>query len=396
MRVLHIGKFYPPHRGGIETHLQTLCRGLSRRIEVEVVVANDANQGVVEHDGPVTIRRLPRLFELAGAPICPSLVGSIRRSRTDIIHLHIPNPSAGASILLSRHPAPLVISWHSDIVRQRMLARVIAPIEHLVERRATALIASSSIYADSSPALARHRDKVHIIPYGIEYRVWSAASSTQNAVTVRRRYGDRLLIAVGRLVYYKGFDVLIRAMTAIDGHLLIVGDGPLRASLAHQTVTAGVTARVSFLGDLPQSELIDHLHAADVFVLASIARSEAFGIVQLEAMAVGKPVVNTYLASGVPFVSRDGETGITVPPNSPEALAGAVNRLLDDAALRARYGAAGQRRVANEFNAELMVQRTLDLYRSILAHSSASASPLPKPRNADTDRPRSSRPVWPQ
>jgi rhamnosyl/mannosyltransferase len=166
---------------------------------------------------------------------------------------------------------------------------------------------------------------------------------------------------VGRLVYYKGAEYAVRAMTKIDANLLIIGDGPLKQNLERQARELGVADRVFFLGKVDGS-ISPWYQASDVFILPSIARSEAFGIVQLEAMACGKPVVNTDLASGVPYVSLDGETGITVPPSNPEALADAVNRLLDNPSLRAAYGQAAVRRVQNEFSLDLMVRRTLEVY----------------------------------
>jgi len=191
-------------------------------------------------------------------------------------------------------------------------------------------------------------------------------------------------------VYYKGFDHLIRAMPAVDGHLVIVGEGPLRAKLKRAAASAGVAARVSFRGNLSRDELIDLYQAAAVFVLPSVARSETFGIVQLEAMACGKPVINTRLPSGVPFVSVDGETGITVEPGAPEPLAQAISRLLDDPALRAAYGAAARRRVSRHFSLATMVDRTRDLYEQVLERRATS---LTAKRSSDTDRPRSSPPV---
>ncbi|MGH7880616.1 MAG: glycosyltransferase, partial [Candidatus Binataceae bacterium] len=175
-----------------------------------------------------------------------------------------------------------------------------------------------------------------------------------------------IVLGVGRLVYYKGFEHLIRAMARVAGHLLIVGEGPRHLQLERAARVAGVGARVSFLGDLSRDELIATYHAADVFVLPAVARSEAFGIVQLEAMACGRPVVNTRVASGVPFVSIDSETGITVEPGAPEALSAALNLLLDDPELRARYGAAGAQRVRDHFDLATMLDRTLALYRQIL------------------------------
>ena len=173
------------------------------------------------------------------------------------------------------------------------------------------------------------------------------------------------MISVGRLVYYKGFDVLIRAMASVRGKLVIVGDGPLRGELQGLAAQLGVTDKVVFAGEINNAGVMPYYHAADLFALASVARSEAFGIVQIEAMAAGLPVVNTSLDSGVPFVSLDGQTGLTVPPENPTALAGAINRLLDDDGLRQSLGQAGVRRARQEFSLDTMLRRTLELYQTV-------------------------------
>jgi len=394
MRVVHLGKFYPSHRGGIESHLELLCRGLGRALEVEVIVANGSNTTVVEDDRGVAVRRLACIGNFRSAPLCPTIVREIRRVRADLIHLHMPNPLVAIAFLLICNAAPLFVSWHSDILRQRLLGRLIAPLQRIVVGCAAALIASSPNYLDGSPTLASNRSRVQVIPYGIDQREFARPHDYSAVAAIRRRYGERIVLAVGRLVYYKGFDYLIRAMREVDGRLLIVGEGPLQASLKEAAAAADVSDRVHFLGDLDRPALIDHYHAADIFTLPSIARSEAFGIVQLEAMAAGKPIINTRLDSGVPFVSRDGETGLTVEARSAPALAQALNRLFANPELRARFGAAAAQRVAREFNAELMVNRTLELYRQVLARSPMAPRLVSESRTSDTASPRSSRQAW--
>ena len=191
--------------------------------------------------------------------------------------------------------------------------------------------------------------------------------------SVRERFGERLVISVGRLVYYKGFDVLIRAMASVRGKLVIVGDGPLRGELESLASELGVTGKVIFAGGINNAGVTPYYHAADLFALASVARSEAFGIVQIEAMAAGLPVVNTGLDSGVPFVSLDGQTGLTVPPGDPQTLAVAINRLLDDDGLRKSLGEAGVRRARQEFGVGTMLNRTLELYENV-THRNESGS----------------------
>ncbi len=363
LRVLHVGKFYPPHKGGMESHLQSLCGELKKSIDVEVVVASDDRYSSEEMVEGVKVTRIGNVLEMAAAPICPGMVRKIRQIKADIIHLHLPNPTAILAYLASGHTGKLVVTYHSDVVRQRILGRVFQPILHETLKRCAALIATSPNYVDSSPLLSAYRDRCHVIPLGIEVRQFQQRDAAAVA-GIREQYGERIVISVGRLTYYKGFEYLIRAMAEVKGRLLIVGTGPLRKDLERETQRCGLNGRVIFLGEV--ENLVSYYHAADLFVLASVARSEAFGIVQLEAMACGKAVVNTRLESGVPFVSVDKITGLTVPPTNSRELARAINQLLDDPACCTRYGQAGRRRVEQEFSLEVMARRTLQLYQDVM------------------------------
>lgn len=364
MRVLHVGKFYPPHKGGIETYLESLCRELKSSVALDVVVSADDRRSHDEVVDGVPVRRLPTWFTFSSAAIGPGLVRAIRKSPADIVHLHFPNPVAVLSWLASGHQGRLVVSYHSDIVRQKMLGAVFAPFLRAALRRASAIISASPNYIESSPVLREFQERCVMIPYGVTPEDFEAVDADQVAV-IRASAGPRLILAVGRLVGYKGFEYLIRAMAAVDAHLILIGDGPLRENLLAEALKAGAGEKIHFAGEV--ADLRPYLQAADVFVLPSISRAEAFGIVQLEAMACGKPVVNTNLDSGVGFVSVNGETGLSVPPRDPAALAAAVNRLLDDADLRARFGSAAKERVMREFTVEHMARRTLRLYESILS-----------------------------
>jgi rhamnosyl/mannosyltransferase len=292
-------------------------------------------------------------------------VREIRRSDADIIHIHLPNPIAVLAYLASGHPGRLVVTYHSDTVRQKILGALFEPFLHQALRRSSAIIATSPDYRQTSLVLRRYLDRCHVIPYGIELDDFEQRDEAA-AGKLREQYGDRLVISVGRLVYYKGFEYLIRAMKQVQGKLLIVGDGPLRADLEGLAQSLDLGGKVIFAGEIQNKSVIPYYHAADVFALASIARSEAFGIVQIEAMAAGLPVVNTKLDSGVPFVSLHDRTGLTVPPGDPDALAAAINRLLDAPDLRRSLGAAARTRARQEFNVATMGARTLDLYHLVM------------------------------
>jgi glycosyltransferase involved in cell wall biosynthesis len=372
--VTQVGKFYPPHMGGMETHLQTLSSELSRWIGLSVIVSNDASHTRHEVVDGIAVMRLATMATIRSMPICPHLVAALRSDQSDIIHLHLPNPAALIAYLMSGRRGPLVLTWHSDLVRQKLLSRVLAPLHRWFVRNATQCIATSPDYVESSPILSVRQEDCRVIPYGIPLERFAEPGNA--ADKLRHRYGPRIVLAVGRLIYYKGFEYLIRAMARIDGKLILIGEGPLHSRLELIANEMGVRERVFFTGEIDNQKLAPYYYAADVFVLPSVERTEAFGIVQLEAMACGKPIVNTRLSTGVPFVSIDGVTGITVPPRDPIALAQAITRLLDDADLRARYGAAGIRRVRSEFTANRMATRTLAIYREIISSRERS------PRNA--------------
>jgi len=199
------------------------------------------------------------------------------------------------------------------------------------------------------------------VPFGIDIKGKSPASSPR-IIELRRLYGSRVVLFVGRLIYYKGLEVLIEAMKEVQGKLLVIGDGPLRESLADQVRSMRLENRVVLVGRVPQKDIPNYYAAADVFAFPSIARSEAFGVAQLEAMFAGLPVVNTMLDSGVPEVSVHGETGLSVPVANAPALALALKTLLDDSDLRRRYGQAGRERVLRYFDADAMASRVDELY----------------------------------
>jgi glycosyltransferase involved in cell wall biosynthesis len=364
LKVLQLGKFYPPHMGGIETHLQALCGELRKVTELRVVVASDDRTASDELLDGVAISRVPTRFTLAAAPLCPGMIAQLRASDADIVHLHLPNPGAVLAYLASGHRGRLIASYHSDTVRQKFLGRAFEPFLHAALRRSSAIIASSPEYQRTSPVLARYQDRCHVIPYGIaldqaEYADPMVVSQ------IRQQYGERLVLSVGRLVYYKGFEYLVRAMAQVRGNLLVIGGGPLREKLVALAESLGISGKVHFAGNVP-GELTPYYHAADVFALASIARSEAFGIVQIEALAAGTPVINTGLDSGVPFVSLHEQTGLTVPPADPDAMAAALNRVLDDEPLRRKLGDAARVRARQEFSLETMTSRMLALYESVV------------------------------
>jgi glycosyltransferase involved in cell wall biosynthesis len=366
MRVVQLGKYYYPHKGGIETHLRLLCQSLKGAVDIEAIVFNTGRRTERNSEEGVPITRCGNLITVASSPVSPSMVWELSKRKYDVLHLHVPNPLAAAAYLASRKPKhALVVSHHSDIIRQARLLRLVSPIMRRVLARADSILVASPNYLASSAELEGFRSKCRVVPYGLNLQEWAPNADTlRKAAHIRAQYPGPIVLSVGRLVYYKGFDVVIEATQGAASTLLIVGDGPLRGDLEAKVRAHGLDGKVVLVGEV-EGSLLPYYLAADVFVLASVARSEAFGIVQLEAMACGLPVVNTALDSGVPFVSRHEDSGLTVPPGDARELAAAIGRLLGDSKLRKQYGERGRARVEAEFSVRSMSAAILRTYREV-------------------------------
>ena len=358
LRILQVNKFYPPHIGGIETVIQQVSQGLKDRAEVSVLVCQPKGRGVREVCDGVPVTRCSSWRTVASCPVSFSFFREFRRmaKEADVIECHLPFPLADLACLLSRTKKRVVIAWHSDVVKQKKLLALYKPILRAFLRRADAIIVATQGHIDGSAFLPPFRDKCVVIPYGIPTAEYLQAPAAPILTEKLRGKPLRKLLFVGRLVYYKGVDVLLRAFARTEGcALFLAGEGVLEPQLRQEAQTLGVADRVFFLGRLTDAQLRAAFRDCDFFVLPSVANSEAFGIVQLEAMVYGKPVINTALPTGVPLVSIHGETGLTVPPGDETALADAIRTLAEDDALREAYGAAAQRRVLEHFELDNMI-----------------------------------------
>ncbi len=362
LSILHLGKFYPPHRGGMETHLRDLAVRQTRVAKVCAIASNDGCRSVESQIEGVTVKRVGRVANIASMPVCPGLPSAIRSSPADLVHVHTPNPGAALAFLMSGHPGRVVITHHADTLGRKLLRKISDPIVARLMERASRILVTSSRYLNSSAELAPYRQKCEIVPLGIDTSLTSA--DPKIVENLRREFPEGFVLAVGRLVPYKGFDVLIRAMKHVGARLLLIGTGPMESELKQLMRSEGVEGRIVMPGHVEETG--SYFAAASVFVLPSETRAEAFGIVQLEAMSAGLPVINTDIDSGVPEVSIHGQTGLTVPPGDPQALASAIQTLLDQKDLRDRFGAAAKARVQAEFTADLMCSRTMRVYEEVL------------------------------
>jgi rhamnosyl/mannosyltransferase len=302
--------------------------------------------------------------------IAPALPSRLRRQRADLIVLHEPNPWALLSFTLARPRVPLAIWFHSEVVRPRwQYALFYHPVARAAYREARRIVVSSPALAEHASALAPHADRIIVIPFGVDASRWEASADVRaRAAAIRGRIGTRpFVLFAGRMVAYKGVDVLLRAIAQTNAAAVLVGRGPSLTRWQALARELHVDNRVTFAGEVPHAELASLYHACDMFVLPSITRAEAFGYVQLEAMACGRPVISTRVQSGVPWVNRDGETGITVPPADAGALRDAIGALAADPGLRARMGAAGRARIDADFSMTRMRDAVAAFYRDLLA-----------------------------
>ena len=371
MRVLLLYKDYHPVVGGIENHIRLLARGLRNEgVDASVLVTNTGPATQRQTIDGVPVTKTGRQATILSTPISLPFFVELRRqmATVDLVHIHAPYPLAELAQLMLGRAKPTVISYHSDIVRQKKTAKLYAPFLKKVLQRAALVAASSPAYIESSPFLQDVRQKCRVIHYGIETERFEETEQVRgDAESLRNQYGDLpLLLFIGRLRHYKGVDVLIRAMHDIRAQLLIIGTGPMQEVWQNLAQTESLTGKVFFLGDASESEALAARYAAELFVLPSTNRAEALGIVQLEAMACCLPVVCTELGTGTSYVNRDGATGLVVPPNDPRALAVAINRLLASPALRAKMGVEGRRRVKSEFSLQEMINATIAFYEVVL------------------------------
>ena len=361
MKVLQLGKFYPI-RGGVEKVMWDLTSGLSARgIDCDMLCAELEKDEIIhlnEHGRVICVKAW---MKKAATMIAPKMVSWLRKHKDeyDIIHVHHPDPMACLALWLSGYKGRVILHWHSDILKQKTLLIFYAPLQRWLIRRADVIVGTTPVYIKSSPWLQDYQKKCTFVPIGIE------AMPPGDAASIRLRHACKVMVlSVGRLVPYKGFTHLVEAAAWLPegGKVVIGGEGPLRGELEEQIRARGLQGKGELEGYLPQEQLPSYFAACDAFVLSSVMKTEAFGIVQIEAMSLGKPVVATTVeGSGMAWVNAHGESGLNVPPGDARALAAA---LMDVVAGRERYGKAARERFRELFTTERMIEKIKRIYEA--------------------------------
>lgn len=361
MNILHVYKDYFPVLGGIENHIKVLAEAQAvAGHKVIVLVCDPGPRSRVEELNGVRVVKAGRLGTFASMPLSLRQWIYLARLRPDVVHVHSPYPSGEVGAWLLKPRVPLVVTYHSDVVRQESWLKVYGPILRCVLRHAARILPTSTKYLDSSAWLQPVRDRCTVVPLGVDHQRFSPPHEPYA--------GPPILLFVGRLRYYKGLDTLLRAMVRLpsDVRLRVVGTGPMFRPWESLAAELDLVSRVEFVGEVSDADLPAQYHQASLFVLPANARSEAFGMVLTEAMASGLPCVTTEVGTGTSWVVQDGVTGVVVPPEDPQALADALVELLSQPARLREMGVAGRARVETEFTQDRLIDRVMQVYESLV------------------------------
>lgn len=370
MKILQLGKFYPI-MGGVEKVMYDLLMGLAAEgVKCDMLCANgDKGSNVIEVAPDCKVVCTKTMVKKYATMISPQMIPMLRRisSQYDIIHVHHPDPMAALALWLSGYKGKVVLHWHSDIVKQKKLLSLYLPLQRWLIKRADLIVGTTPVYISASPHLASVQNKCTYLPIGID----AVEPDPQKVQELRQRYeGKKIVFSLGRLVHYKGYRYLIDAAKYLndDYVVLIGGAGALYDELQQQIDDNGLNSRVKLLGRVSDEDLPSYYGACDVYCLSSIMKTEAFAIVQIEAMSCGKPVVSCDIdGSGVPWVNSNGESGLVVETENGEALARAITSVTTDEDLYRRLSDGALLRFKQMFERKAMIKRCLEIYRTVLA-----------------------------
>lgn len=365
-KVTHITRFAYPHIGGLEAVISQINESLpDEDFEKEVYCCSNTEKSSIENG--VKYNRFRYLFDFAANSISPQLFFGMIGLKTDIIHFHMPVIQNVVIWFILYHLGLLkykkmFVTYHSDVVGYDKIMRPFVPLYRYFLSKADKIHVLSPNIIESSNMLHAVKDKCAVIPQGISVE---DKSNEKKVNEIREKYaGKKIIFSLGRLVKYKGFIYGIEVMKKVDNVIyLIGGSGPLKENFENYIKENQLENKVILLGRVNDKDLDNYYKACDIYLFPSIMQSEAFGIVQLEAMRYGKPVINTNLGTGVNYVSIDGETGLTVEPANSEQLAKAINELLNNDELRLQYGRNARKRVEELFNISKIIYEYLNLYK---------------------------------
>lgn len=368
LKVLQLGKFFPV-KGGVEKVMYDLMMGLSERdVDCDMLCAmEDGNQGEIALNAHARLIGCKTLKTVAATKIAPDMVSVLRKicGRYDIIHVHHPDPMACLALFLSGYKGKVVLHWHSDIQKQKILLHLYHPLQSWVIRRADVIVGTTPVYLAESPYLRKVQDKTVFLPIGVE----PMCPDADGVKRIRERYrGRKIVFSLGRLVAYKGYCFLVDAARYLDDSyvVLIGGSGALKDELQAQIERNKLQDKVMLLGRVSDEDLPSYYGACDVFCMSSVMKTEAFGIVQIEAMSCGKPVIATKIPhSGVSWVNAHGCSGLNVTPGNSLEMAEAIKAIVEDKEAYDAYSQGAIKRYHETFTKEHMIDQCLNIYTNL-------------------------------
>lgn len=375
--VVHFGKYYYPDTGGIENVTISLSRGAVAHGHTVCVVCFEKTPASSKEviDG-VRVVRAPIMKMIASQPLgVYYFLQCLKAAKnSEVVHLHFPNMLGALCALFIGKKPRLLVHWHSDVINKGLLGKILRPLESALLHRSNSIVATSQVYANSSDTLRNFKDKVVVVPLGVPYVKHVGLDVELSPLIEKKIRGRKIILAVGRLVPYKGFDVLIDAAKYLsdDSVVVIVGGGPLLQELQHAIDFAEAKDRIVLTGRLNDAALHSLFQRATLYCLSSTYRAEAFGVVLLEAMSYGLPIVATDIhGSAVPWVNQHGVSGLNVAVGDPVSLAEACNQIIASPELRSRLSDGALQRFATEFTEEVSVKRMMHVYDQMLTGNRA-------------------------
>jgi rhamnosyl/mannosyltransferase len=369
MRILHFYKtYYPDSVGGVEQVIRQMCVGTGRLgVSNQVLsLSRQADLKPFAFEGHM-VHRVPQNFELASNAVSVQAVARLARMarEADVVHYHFPWPFMDLAHFLARVNKPSVVTYHSDIVRQKALLRLYQPLQHRFLQSVDAIVATSPNYLGSSTVLDRYRDKTRVITFGLDKSSYPEPEQAR-LDGWRAKLGPKFFLFVGVLRYYKGLHILLDAAAGTGYPVVIVGAGPIEQELKARAERLGLN-NVVFLGRVDELDKVALLKLCYAVAFPSHLRSEAFGISLLEAAMFGKPMISSEIGTGTTYINVDRQTGLVVPPSDHEALRAAMRTLWDDPRMAQEMGRRAEARYWQLFTAEQMAERYASLYQELVA-----------------------------
>jgi glycosyltransferase involved in cell wall biosynthesis len=371
MKILQLGKFYPPHIGGIETVMYDITEVLNKKdYKTDVLCSNKKNIYSEEIINNYKVMRTKTYGIKFSTSLSPQMIFKLRQiiNDYDIIHVHLPDPMANLALMfVNLNNKKIILHWHSDIIKQKNLLKFYEPFQNWLMKRADKIIATTPKYIKESKYLQKYKSKCISIPIGIDDKKLKINNLLLNKI--KKEYKNKKVIfSLGRLAYYKGFKYLIESAKYLndDYIILIGGNGPLKIELEKEININNLQNKVKLLGRITDEELANYYTLCHLFCLPSIFKSEAFGVVQIEAMSFGKPIVATNIPeSGVNWVNKNNISGINVDIKNPKQLAYAFQNILDDKYNYKIFSENSLSRFNKLFKREKMINEIITLYNNI-------------------------------